>query len=325
MTKRKPIGRTLNTASLLDKATLPLNEKDKQQTFILHSGNKAHFYLTQIAADKIEEMTYVNTATNGREQAALTAVAVSDISRTLHLHQFFPAIGCKRADGRIEILDGSRRRAAAIFIQTSLTVLVTEDQISADDARQLAKDIQTAREHNLREIGMHLLSLRESGMNQKEIAESQGLSEAKVTRAIQAASVPAILLTLFPIQAELTHSEYKLLLNIARSLDDQAIALQDLVEKVAVKQQRLDTQIPHEDYKNATIKLYREAAKMQLAANDKKATVKVDQLWHFTDKDSFARRKEKERGVSYEFNRLPKSVIQALDDAVNEVLFKHLK
>ncbi len=67
--------------------------------------------------------------------------------------------------------------------------MVTSDKLTAEEARQLAKDIQTAKEHNIREIGLRLLSLKESGLNQKEIAEQEGLSQAKVTRAIQAATV----------------------------------------------------------------------------------------------------------------------------------------
>lgn len=60
------------------------------------------------------------------------------------------------------------------------------------------KDIQTAKEHNIREIGLRLLSLKESGLNQKEIAEQEGLSQAKVTRAVQAATVPQELIDLPP-------------------------------------------------------------------------------------------------------------------------------
>ncbi len=54
--------------------------------------------------------------------------------------------------------------------------MVTNELLSADEARHLAKDIQTAKEHNLREIGLRLMALKESGFNQKEIAELEGLS-----------------------------------------------------------------------------------------------------------------------------------------------------
>ncbi|MFZ6043882.1 ParB N-terminal domain-containing protein, partial [Vibrio natriegens] len=106
-----------------------------------------------IAADILKDKTFVELTTNGRDQDALTEASVADITRTLTLQQFFPAIGREVGD-KIEILDGSRRRAAALFAGTGLEVLVTKDALSSDDARQLAADIQTAREHNLREVGI---------------------------------------------------------------------------------------------------------------------------------------------------------------------------
>ena len=95
--------------------------------------------------------------------------------------------------------------------------MVTEEHLSADEARQLAKDIQTAKEHNLREIGLRLIALKESGFNQKEIAELEGLSQAKVT-GLQAAAVPQDLISLFPVQSELSFSDYKLLLEVNENL-----------------------------------------------------------------------------------------------------------
>ncbi|MGF1860578.1 ParB/RepB/Spo0J family partition protein [Photobacterium profundum] len=134
-------------------------------------------------------MTYVELETNGRDQEALTEASLVDITRTIGLQQFFPAIG-RRINNKIEIIDGSRRRVAALIKAVGLNVLVTDVSISLADARQLASDIQTAKEHNLREVGLRLLLLRENGMNQKEIAAIEGFSTAKVTRAIQAATVP---------------------------------------------------------------------------------------------------------------------------------------
>lgn len=91
------------------------------------------------------------------------------LQEPLSYNNFFPAIGHK-INGKIEILDGSRRRAAALLCHVGLSVLVTDSEISNDDARQLALDIQTSKEHNLREVGLRLLKLREKGMSQKEIA-----------------------------------------------------------------------------------------------------------------------------------------------------------
>lgn len=153
--------------------------------------------MTVPAAD-VETKTYVLQEINGRDQSALTPESLQDITRTISLQQFFPAIGV-RHDDRIEILDGSRRRASAILKHVGLDILVTDEPLTVSEARKLAQDIQTAREHNIREVGTRLLALKQSGLTQKEIAEAEGLSQAKVTRALQAASVSSELLSLFPI------------------------------------------------------------------------------------------------------------------------------
>ena len=70
-------------------------------------------------------------------RAMLSRESVTDISRTIKL-QFFPAIG-REVNGRIEILDGTRRRAACIYNNVKFEILVTKDDIDLADARQLAK------------------------------------------------------------------------------------------------------------------------------------------------------------------------------------------
>jgi len=180
--KRITIGRTFSQTPLENDT----NNSQHNQTFVLATGKRAQFRFERIAASDVESKTFVTMETNGRDQTGLTPDSLRDIIRTIKLQQFFPAIGVMR-DERIEILDGSRRRAAALICKTGLDVLVTDAAITPDEARRLAQDIQTAREHNLREVGMRLLTLKDGGLSQKEIAENQGLSQAKVTRALQAA------------------------------------------------------------------------------------------------------------------------------------------
>lgn len=101
------------------------------------------------------------------------------------------------------MLDGSRRRAA--YLQwREIRNLVTEDEISLEDARQLAKDIQTAREHTLREIGQRYQFMYANGMSKDEIARVEDVSPASASRAFQAASVPAEMVELFPVINELS-------------------------------------------------------------------------------------------------------------------------
>ncbi len=69
------------------------------------------------------------------------------------------------------------------------------------DARQLTVDIQTAKEHTLRELGKHLRLMYPEDMNQSEIAAAEWLSAAKVIRAFQAAAVPDEIIAASPLSA----------------------------------------------------------------------------------------------------------------------------
>ena len=98
------------------------------KTFTLKSGKQAKFVKTVVLSGEIESKTFVDSSVNGRDQAMLSPESVSDISRTIKLQQFFPAIG-REVNGRIEILDGTRRRAACIYNNVKFEILITKDDI----------------------------------------------------------------------------------------------------------------------------------------------------------------------------------------------------
>ena len=102
----------------------------------------------------IENKTTVSFEVNGREQDFLTPESLQDLA-SLEFQQFYPEVGRKIAD-KIDVLDGSRR--CAWFLQNAkaaaqFKILISKDDISVEDAKALAKQMQTAKEHNLREIG----------------------------------------------------------------------------------------------------------------------------------------------------------------------------
>lgn len=315
---RKVIGRTFSQSSLKETPS----EDTYSQRFTLASGKTALFHLERIDADKVAEDTFVQLETNGRDQSALTNESLADIIRTIKHQQFFPAIG-RKVNGSIEILDGSRRRTSAIIAKVGLLVLVTEADISVEDARQLAADIQTAKEHNLREVGLRLLLLRENGMTQKEIAASQKLSEAKVTRAIQAASVPSEMLLPFPVQSELTYPDYKFLLSLNEQLVAKGINSEELIDQVIELKSSLSSDYAAEDYKTAIMNLFKEVSPT-LLERPTKDTFITQKLWSFSEKDKYARKKIKGRIVNYEFSRLPKGLQEELDKAILTTIEKHL-
>lgn len=314
--KRKTIGRTLSAASLAHLTS----EQEHTQRFVLKSGRSAVFVLEHISADELAEKTFVRFLVNGRDQNALTPESLADITRTIKLQQFFPAIGY-RVGGGIEILDGSRRRAAALLSHIGLLILVTDTEISSEDARQLAMDIQTAKEHNLREIGLRLLQLRNKGMSQKDIAAYEKLSAAKVSRAIQAASVPDDLVALFPVQSELVYGDYKLLLSTEQVIRNKDLPRQDIINQVNDKIDDVLAQksIASDELKKIILATLKESA-TQLIPKYSQNMASVTALWQFDDRNMYARKRIKDRSFSYEFNRIPKPLQDELDEAVNSLI-----
>lgn len=321
MKEMKKMGRTLGNSSF----SKMLSETESTRTFTLRSGLTARFTLTKILHDDIETQTYVDATINGRDQAFLTEESVSDISRTIKLQQFFPAIG-REVDGRTEVLDGSRRRAACLYSGMPFEVLVTKDELSLSDARQLAIDIQTAKEHTLRELGNRLKLMYPEHMNQSDIAAAEGLSPAKVTRAFQAASVPDEMIAVFPSVGELSINDYKTLLDIAEKAASRQISVQELAEGVRERIAH-DAITEHDDpaVKANIIGYFRAANAEPKSARDAKKVV-TEKIAEFGDKKQFARKKTdaEKRLVTYEFSRLPAAWQAELDDAVKAVIEKML-
>ncbi|WP_405127079.1 ParB family protein (plasmid) [Salmonella enterica subsp. enterica serovar Enteritidis] len=318
--RRKTIGRQLNTqASMVE-----MTDTQRSQVFTLKTGRKITFRFVRVPASDVESKTFVNQETNGRDQLALTRESLKSIIQTIKFQQFFPCIGIQHGE-RIEILDGSRRRASAIYIRTGLDVMVTNERLSADEARHLAKDVQTAKEHNLREIGLRLMALKESGFNQKEIAELEGLSQAKVTRALQAAAVPQELISLFPVQSELSFSDYKILLEVNEKLSEKGLTSEGLIQSVSDQHDAIlcDYERPDDEQKASILKLISQASQALIAPPPKEKSV-ISALWTFEEKDKFARKRVKGRTLTYEFSRMSKVVQDELDKAINEVLERNL-
>lgn len=311
------LGRQLGNSSFSKK----LNETGNERVFVLKSGNEARFNLINILHDDIEAQTYVDNAINGRDQAFLTAESVSDIARTIRLQQFFPAIG-REVDGRIEVLDGSRRRAACLFNDTSFEVLVTKDELSLADARQLAIDIQTAKEHTLRELGKRLQQMYPEDMNQSDIANAEGLSPAKITRAYQAASVPDEMIAVFPSGSELSISDYQTLLDIAEKAKTRGVTAEELSASVRKRIGNVaNSQTDDPGIKAKIIACFR-AENVESRNTKQVKKVVTEKFADFADKKQFARKKTDtdKRLVTYEFARIPAAYQAELDEAVKAVL-----
>ena len=295
-----------------------LEGSEGTKTFTLKSGRQAKFLLTVVLSGEIESRTFVDPAVNGRDQSLLTPESVSDISRTIKLQQFFPAIG-RMVGERIEVLDGSRRRAACIFNETKFEILVTKDEISLADARQLAIDIQTAREHTLRELGKRFEVMYGKSMTKEEIARAENISKAKVTRAFQAAAVPDEMIAVFPVASDLALPDYQLLLQISEDANAKSVPIEELVD--TVRERIAETEGAKED-KAKILAIFKAESKSLKPAPVK--SVVVEKLRDFSDRRQYARKKSdpKKRVVAYEFSRLPSEVQTEIDEAIKKIIGK---
>ncbi|MFT2794064.1 ParB family protein [Serratia sp. T13T92] len=309
-------GRVLGNSS--SEFARMLEGEGNSKTFTLKSGKQAKFVSTVVLSGDIESKTFVDPSVNGRDQTMLTPESVSDISRTIKLQQFFPAIG-REVNGLIEILDGTRRRAACIFNQTKFEILVTKDEISITDARQLATDIQTAREHSLRELGKRFEVMYDNGMTKEEIARAENISPAKVTRAFQAAAVPDEMVAVFPVINDISLTDYQLLLQVAEDAKTKGVSIPELMEKV---QKRVAEADGASLDKKKILAIIRAESKSLKPVQVKQ--FETEKLCEFSDRHQYARKKtdQKKRLVVYEFSRISPTVQAEIDDAIRKIMEK---
>lgn len=295
----------------------------QQMVWKLASGNTATFNEVTLSFDQVKADTYVTFDVNGRDQSLLTKESLEDLN-SLEFQQFYPAVG-REVDGQIDVLDGSRRRAWFLLQEgrvKEFRILVTQDEISTSDAKALAKQLQTAKEHNQREIGLQCQTIMNSGnYTQEDVAAMLGISRPAVSKALKAASIDQRIIALFPVVNALSHTDYALLGKVMKTYQEDSKGLTAFIQKLGKKAVNVQVEHCSEENKEALLSLIKSELKI---AESKKVTDKaeVTQLAEFTSKGMFARKKVKGRNFSYEFGRLSKELQSELDEAIQAVLDK---
>lgn len=162
------------------------------------------FELIRIPASEIDTRTSVFTQ-NAREQSFLNEHALADILNTLRERgQQYPAVGRRLENGQIEILDGSRRRKSCLIAKQDFLVYVA-DNITSDHAKFLSDVANAHKPLSLYEKGKEMQAQLDSGAaeDQKALAKMFQCSEALVSGALKAASLPLALLQAYPNVVEL--------------------------------------------------------------------------------------------------------------------------
>ncbi|MDB4332031.1 chromosome partitioning protein ParB [bacterium] len=302
-------------------AHLGIHSVGKSRVWTLKSGKKATFTEVTLTHEQVKNNTTVTFTVNGRDQSTLTKESLKDLD-TLEQQQFYPAIG-RRVAGKIDLLDGSRRRARFLLAGGAIKefkMLVTDDDVSVSDAKALAASLQVAKEHNLREVGLRLQQLieehqieSETKLTQTELAKLSGLSQAKVSKALKAASINEALIRLFPDINELVNNDYNVLASLQSVIGEDSLS--DFIESIQFKID--DSETSSEEYKDQILKLLKSnASELQ----EKKERPVVSELAKFDSKDKFARKKVVDRKYVYEFNRLPQATQNRIDEAIRHIL-----
>lgn len=180
--------------------------KEKAQVIELAvaGAEVVEFELVRIPAADVEAKTTVFEE-NAREQSFLNEHALADVLVTLRERgQQYPAVGRKTADGRIEVLDGSRRRMSCILAEKDFLVYVAEG-IDSEHAKFLSDVANAHKPLSLYERGKEMQAKLDSGEaeDQKALAQIFQCSEALVSGALKAASLPLELLQAYPNVVEL--------------------------------------------------------------------------------------------------------------------------
>jgi len=290
----------------------------------LASGQKATFQEVTLSYEQVKNETVVTFDVNGRDQSLLTKTSLQDLD-SIQFQQFYPAVG-REVDGKIDVLDGSRRRARFLLEEGKLDrfkMLVTKDDISISDAKALAKQLQSAKEHNLREIGMQCLALKKANnaLTQADIAQQLGLSQAGVSKAVKAANVDSKLVALFPVTNALSHPDYSLLDKVIKTCSDKA-SLTSFLKTIEKNLVNIQAEYSVEDQKDALLSAIKSELKI-VEAKQESDKAEVTPLAEFDTKGVFARKRVKGRNFSYEFGRLPKKVQDELDKVIKNILGKN--
>ncbi|MGL5291144.1 MAG: ParB/RepB/Spo0J family partition protein [Vibrionaceae bacterium] len=247
----------------------------------LPNDRKVKFELLSIAASEIENKTTVS-ALNGRDQRFLTQESVQDIIDSLAIAgQFYPAIGNKLSDGRIDILSGSRRRQACIFTQKEFKVLVASETISREEAQFIAQNTNAQKPLSIVELALAWQEALNNGqfIDQKSLAKAVGRSAASVTRILNAAKIPSAWLLEVPDLYSLTHTQVTALVKAATKLDEAKIlAVSEELKKVRLEQKHCTEVLSNEELVAQIVNCVSNASKT-LNPAEKKSNVEHHQLF----------------------------------------------
>lgn len=226
-TRQAPLGRTLG---VLGKQ----NTANKSEVYTLQNGRKVEFKRITIPAGQVETLTYAH-ALNKRIADELTRASLENMINSISRQQYQPVIA-QLVDGKYATLDGTRRRQSSIFASVGLDILYCEEDLTNAEVKSLSKELQTAKEHSVRDNGRAFaLSLSEDpNKTQEDIAEQEGFSQGYVSKALKAWAIPQEIINLFEYPSDLTLQQFAEITKVLEFIVEKKISMDEVVSNTEV-------------------------------------------------------------------------------------------
>jgi ParB family chromosome partitioning protein len=233
------------------------------------SGGTVTFRSAYISPSDIKSKTYVDPVTNNRPQELLNESNLKALVGGLKRRgQLQPAYGVlNRQTGKIELLDGSRRSLGCEQANIDFWVYVCdpsdyEFDITVDDKIDIRRDLQTAKEQSLYDLGQECLAWEQKLGSAKAVAARFELSEAKISRAKKAASVSIDLISLFEDYNVLSLTDFTSLKKLQDEAEQGGISAKELADKIQIDASNNDEdELAQAKSMKASIKTFVENAK----------------------------------------------------------------
>jgi len=236
----------------------------KPNLWTLVSGRKISFTEITVPAEDVETLTYVNELNRRIQEEVSTRSLAGSIKR-----QQYQSCIAQLIDGRYLILDGSRRRQAAIEANRPLRVLFCVEELTLPEVKGLSKESQSSEEHSLRDNGKHfeyLLKHPDFPMTVEQVLEEEGINKSFYDRCVRAWAVPSELIALFETPTDLGDESFRKLTRVAKKFPNK-MNLVKFISKLEIKS---GTSIPE------TLNFIEEAAGLKKVANGDKPRKIVD-------------------------------------------------
>lgn len=204
-------------------------------------GRDVRFTLETIPGDKIETESKV-WVNNERDQGLLTEEALDDlIPSFLVSGQQNPAFG-RKADGIIEIADGSRRRMTAMLTACDFRILVGDlDDEQMDSLSKLGNDYRPTSAYERGHRYTQRLN-NEFGGNISALSEAENISRKIITRCMNTAKLPRELVSLFSHPGELSARAGEALSKIFTSHEADLLARVERISTRKAGGEKLDAE-----------------------------------------------------------------------------------